>query len=49
MPLGELLSKVSRCDLLKQNSETNFKSGAVTSGQPAQASRHFKMTGVCCG
>jgi len=40
--LGELLSKVSRWLLLKQNSATNLSSGAVTSGQAAQASRHLR-------
>jgi hypothetical protein len=42
MPFGELLSKVSRWLLLKQNSATNLSSGAVTSGQPAHASRHLQ-------
>ena len=49
MPLGDDVSKVSRCALLSTNSAANLRIAVVTSGVSAQASKQHKMAGKWAG
>ncbi len=49
MPLGEELSKVSRCVLFSTNSAMNLSTEVDTSGTSAHASSAAMIVGKCAG